>query len=45
MTLIFDKRNELQGQPGLHALIAGVSSYPHLLGGTGIPAPESLALG
>ncbi len=40
MTLVFDERNNLQGQPGLHALIAGVSAYPHLPGGTGRAAPN-----
>src|SRR5437588_42841 len=44
MTLIFDRRNELQGGPGLHALIAGVSSYPHLPGGTGTPAPARFSI-
>lgn len=29
MTLIFDLRRKLQGEPGLHALIAGVSAYPY----------------
>lgn len=35
MTLIYDKRDELVGQPALHALIAGVSFYKHLPGGDG----------
>ncbi len=30
MTLIFDNRVNLQGQPGLHVLIAGVSAYQNL---------------
>lgn len=30
MELIFDRRTELGATPGLHALIAGVSNYPHL---------------
>ncbi len=29
MTPIFDERSRLEGQPGLHALIAGVSAYPY----------------
>lgn len=28
--LVVDNRASLQGRPGLHALIAGVSAYPHL---------------
>lgn len=44
MTLVFDNRNELQGRPGLHTLIAGVSFYPHFLGGAGVPAPESFGI-
>ena len=35
MTLVFDNTHNLQGQPGVHALIIGVSAYPHLPGGTG----------
>ena len=31
--LIVDKRDELAGQPGLHAICLGFSDYPHLLGG------------
>lgn len=30
MSLVFDERTNLNGKPGLHALIAGVSAYPHL---------------
>ena len=30
MSLIFDQRASLQGQSALHALIIGVSDYPHL---------------
>jgi len=33
MALVFDNRHNLQGKPGLHALIAGVSRYRHLPGG------------
>src|SRR2546422_10325560 len=44
MTLIFDNRANLQGKPGLHALIAGVSAYPHLPAGTGTPAPDSFGM-
>jgi hypothetical protein len=34
MTLVYDKRNELKGGPGLHALIVGISHYKYLQGGT-----------
>jgi Caspase domain len=44
MTLIHDRRDELDG-PRLHALVAGVSHYPHLTGGGGSPAPEELEMG
>ena len=44
MTLIIDERAHLQGQPGFHAFIAGVSSYPHLPGGIGTPAPDSFGM-
>jgi len=37
MTKILDRTAQLQGQPGLHALIAGVSLYAHLPGGGGAP--------
>jgi len=30
MTLLFDQREALRGKPGLHALIVGISEYPHL---------------
>jgi hypothetical protein len=35
MTLVFDEREKLNGAPGLHAFIAGVSHYKHLSGGGG----------
>lgn len=35
MSLVFDKRKELHGAPGLHAFITGVSYYKHLSGGEG----------
>lgn len=44
MTLAFDERNNLGSQPGLHALIVGVSTYPHLPEDTGTPAPESFGM-
>jgi len=44
MKLLFDRRTELNGGPGCHALIVGVSAYPHLPGGTGDPAPESYGM-
>jgi hypothetical protein len=42
--LILDERDNLQGQPGLHALIVGTSAYPHLPKGTGKPALDSLGM-
>ena len=33
MSLLFDARAALTGQPGMHALVVGVSAYPHLAGG------------
>lgn len=44
MSLVIDKRADLQGQPGFHALIAGVSWYHHLPGGGGIAAPDSFGM-
>lgn len=44
MVLVFDKRNELQGQPGLHALIAGVSAYRYLPKENEPLAPENFGL-
>lgn len=43
MTLVFDEREKLkqEGKPGLHALIVGVSAYPHLPGGTDTTTPDS----
>lgn len=34
MTLLFDRREDLEDNPGAHALIVGISSYPYLRGGT-----------
>jgi hypothetical protein len=34
VSLVIDNRPALAGQPGVHALIIGVSAYPHLAGGT-----------
>ncbi len=45
MTLVYDRRPHLRGKPGCHAFLVGVSSYPHLRGGTGRPAPERLKMG
>lgn len=43
MTLIFDERHKLQqGEPGLHALIVGVSAYPHLPKGGGRLARQNV---
>lgn len=44
MALLFDRRTELKGRPGCHALIVGVSAYPHLPGGSGDPAPEGFGM-
>src|SRR4051812_36490679 len=44
MSLIFDRRVELGDGPGVHALIAGVSRYPHLLGGEGPVARQTFGL-
>jgi hypothetical protein len=43
MCLVFDER-EREG-PGLHALLIGVSAYPHLEGGVRQPAPDSYGMG
>lgn len=45
MTLIFDERQKLQGQCGLHALIIGVSAYPYLQEGTEEKVPKDFELG
>lgn len=44
MALVYDKRDELSGAPGVHALLVGVSAYPHLPGGGGQPAPNSFEM-
>jgi Caspase domain len=44
MTLVLDERANLKDGPGFHALIAGVSAYPHLSGGSGTPAVDSFGL-
>ena len=31
--------------PQLHALVIGVNDYPHLIGGTGAPAPNTYGQG
>lgn len=36
MTLLFDNRDKLKGEPGMHALIVGISEYPYLTQ-TGVP--------
>jgi hypothetical protein len=35
----------MSNQPGLHALIIGVSAYPHLEGGSDAPAPDTYGMG
>ena len=44
MTLIVDNRPQLQGKPGLHAIIAGVSAYRHLPGGGDTAALNSYGM-
>jgi Caspase domain len=44
MTLIVDNRLQLQGKPGLHALIAGVSAYRHLPGGVDTVALDTYGM-
>lgn len=44
MTLVFDERAQLGQVPALHVLVAGVSSYPHLPGGAGTPAPNAFGM-
>jgi hypothetical protein len=44
MTLIIDNDVEMRGKPGLHALVAGVSAYPHLPEGKGATAPDSFGM-
>jgi len=44
-TLLFDKRAEHGNGPGLHVIIAGVSTYPHGLGGQANTARIHLGVG
>jgi len=44
MSLVLDKRQALNGKPGVHAFIIGVSAYEHLPGGTGIPMANSYGM-
>lgn len=44
MTLVYDDRSSLQGRPGLHAFIAGVSLYKHLPGGGGVTGETPFGL-
>jgi hypothetical protein len=43
MCLVFDQRRP--GEPGVHALLIGVSAYPHLEGGAEEPAPDTFGMG
>jgi len=43
MTLVYDRTETIAG-PGIHALLVGVSRYPHLPGGGGTAAEEPLGL-
>lgn len=44
MSLLVDRRGELSGKPSLHALLVGVSEYPHLPGGGGAQAPNAFGM-
>src|SRR5205823_5326133 len=45
MSLVLDNRAGLAGKPGLHALIVGVSGYPHLpVPGAGAPPAEAFGM-
>ena len=44
MTLVIDNRKKLNGKPGLHAFIAGVSHYRHLPGGSGVTGKKTYKL-
>ncbi len=44
MTLVIDRRAELDNQPGTHALIVGVSAYANLPKGDEPGTPESMGL-
>jgi caspase domain-containing protein len=44
MTLVVDKRESAGGEPGLHALLLGVSSYRHLPGGSAPRREDTLDL-
>jgi hypothetical protein len=45
MTLVIDDRVSLGNNPGLHALLVGVSLYPHLPGGGGVTAEQHFGMG
>ena len=51
MSLIYDNRPALKGQPGLHAFITGAGAYPHLPGYLPLPgevvtpAPKNYQMG
>src|SRR2546430_7843509 len=42
--LVFDQRSTLAGRPGLHALLVGISDYPHLPGGGACQAADSYGM-
>jgi Caspase domain len=44
VTLVLDNRSARQGEPGMHALVVGVSLYPHLPGGAESAAPDSYGM-
>lgn len=45
MTLVFDRRQELGGEPAVHALIVGVSEYSHLPADNQARDPRTFDLG
>lgn len=44
MTNVIDEQASLKHKPGFHAFIVGVSVYPHLPGGNGPKAPDTLKM-
>jgi hypothetical protein len=44
MSLIVDHRDQLVGQPGVHAFVVGVSAYHHVPGGGGAPTDSDFGL-
>ena len=44
MSLVFDRRDQYNYAGGTHALICGISAYPHLVGGSGDLTPHNYDL-